>query len=263
MPTNNISVTDSAAATKVLKTTDNGGVHTPHHNVDNLPADPFGVNADTAVVTDAAGSISGKLRGLIKWAFERMPASLGQKVMTASLPVVLASDQSAVSVTPTAGELFLGKTGAVRASISVTPTIQTAGAYTTGYCLGSKLTIASATRIAAGSGTIQSISLADKAKQSIAADVILFDSDPSGSTFTDNAAATVVDADLLKILGFVSLVAGDYVAFADNSVAMKANLNIGFKLASGSSLYAVLVTRGAPTYVSVSDLVLKVAIQQD
>lgn len=260
---NNLSITDSAATTKVLKTTENGGVHTPHHNVDAMPANPFGVNADTAVVTDAAGSISGKLRGLIKWAFERMPASLDQKAMAASLPVVIASDQTALSVTPTAGELFLGKTGAVRTSISVTPTIQTAGAYTTGYCLGSKLTIASATRIAAGSGTIQSIALADKNKQGIAVDVILFDADPSGSTFTDNAAATIVDADLLKILGVVSLVAGDYIAFADNSVAVKRDLNIGFKLASGSSLYAVLVTRGTPTYASVSDLVLKVAIQQD
>jgi hypothetical protein len=33
---NNLSVKDANAASKVLKTTDNGGVHTPHHNVDNV-----------------------------------------------------------------------------------------------------------------------------------------------------------------------------------------------------------------------------------
>lgn len=52
-----------------------------------------GFDTDAAVVTDANGTFSGKLRGLVKWAFERMPASLGQKAMSASLPVVLASDQ--------------------------------------------------------------------------------------------------------------------------------------------------------------------------
>ena len=54
--------------------------------------------ADAAVITDASGTVSGKLRGLVKWAFERMPTSLGQKTMAASLPVVIASDQTSISV---------------------------------------------------------------------------------------------------------------------------------------------------------------------
>ena len=58
-----------------------------------------GNTTDAAVITDTTGTVSGKLRGLVKWAFERMPASLGQKVKTASLPVVLASDQDALAVT--------------------------------------------------------------------------------------------------------------------------------------------------------------------
>lgn len=53
-----------------------------------------GATADAAVVTDVAGTVSGKLRGLVKHAYERMPTSLGQKAMAASLPVVVASDQS-------------------------------------------------------------------------------------------------------------------------------------------------------------------------
>lgn len=60
-----------------------------------------GTLADSAVITDAAGTVSGKLRGLVKWAYERMPASLGQKAMTASLPVVIASDQTALTSNPT------------------------------------------------------------------------------------------------------------------------------------------------------------------
>lgn len=56
-----------------------------------------GLTTDAAVVTDANGTLSGKLRGLVKWAFERMPASLGQKAMSESVPVVMASDQTALA----------------------------------------------------------------------------------------------------------------------------------------------------------------------
>lgn len=58
----------------------------------------LGWTTDAAVTTDAAGSLSAKLRGLVKWAFERMPASLGQKAMSASFPVTLANDQSGIFV---------------------------------------------------------------------------------------------------------------------------------------------------------------------
>lgn len=51
-----------------------------------------GSTLDAAVVTDTSGTISGKVRGLVKWAFERMPTSLGEKTKAASLAVVPASD---------------------------------------------------------------------------------------------------------------------------------------------------------------------------
>lgn len=67
-----------------------------------------GATTDAAVVTDTTGTVSGKLRGLVKWAFERMPASLGQKVMALSFPVTLASDQSALAITAAALPLPAG-----------------------------------------------------------------------------------------------------------------------------------------------------------
>ena len=57
-----------------------------------------GATTDTAVTTDAAGTQSGKLRGLVKWAFERMPAALGQTTMAGSLPVAIASNQGSIPV---------------------------------------------------------------------------------------------------------------------------------------------------------------------
>ena len=76
-----------------------------------------GATTDAAVVTDTTGTVSGKLRGLVKWAFERMPASLGQKVMAASLPVVIASDQTV----PVSGPLTNVELRASNVSVTTTP----------------------------------------------------------------------------------------------------------------------------------------------
>lgn len=56
-----------------------------------------GSTTDAAIVTDANGTLSGKVRGLVKWAFERMPAALGQALMAASFPVVFPSNATGAS----------------------------------------------------------------------------------------------------------------------------------------------------------------------
>lgn len=96
-----------------------------------------GATTDVAIISDTTGTVSGKLRGLVKWAFERMPASLGQKAMAASLPVVVASDQSAVPVSGSgvfhvddnAGSLTVDGTVSIPANSSVN-VAQVAGAAT-------------------------------------------------------------------------------------------------------------------------------------
>ena len=273
---NNISIKDASGASRTIKTTDNGGVHTHHHNIDSLPADPFGVNADSAVVTDTAGSISGKLRGLVKWAFERMPASLGQKVKTASLPVVLASDQDALPITDAGGALtvdgtvtaaasenHLGEVGGRIVVVAATPVLGPDVAYAAGDAVGTLLSFADAVRVVGGSGVIEAVIVADKAKQSAAMDLLLFDANPGGTTVTDNAALTVADADLVKCIGVIPITAEDYHAIADNSVASLRNLGAAFKVAAGTTLYGVLVARGTPTYAGASDLVVRLAISQN
>lgn len=58
----------------------------------------MGNTSDAAITSDTTGTVSAKLRGLIKWAYERTPASLGQKVMASSFAVTVASDQSNIGV---------------------------------------------------------------------------------------------------------------------------------------------------------------------
>lgn len=78
-----------------------------------------GALADAAVITDTTGTLSGKLRGLVKWAFERMPASLGQKTAAASLPVVIASDQSAVKITGFSGQAAIVVTATTPLDVAI------------------------------------------------------------------------------------------------------------------------------------------------
>lgn len=99
----------------------------------------LGNTSDAAVTTDTTGTVSGKLRGLVKWAFERMPASLGQKAKAAALPVTLASDEDILSRLPAAlaaggGLKVEGVAGGVAQPVSgtVTAAQETYATVTTG-----------------------------------------------------------------------------------------------------------------------------------
>ena len=145
-------------------------------------------------------------------------------------------------------------------SASVTPALT--GAYATNDLLGTKLTLSSLLG-STFTGEIISMTLVDLAVQSQATDVVFFSSNPSGTTFTDNSALTMADADMAKILGVVSFPAASYAAFADNSVCTVRS--VGLILTSDSAdVYCCLIARGAgPTYVSASDLKLTVRVRAE
>jgi hypothetical protein len=138
-------------------------------------------------------------------------------------------------------------------------------AYASGDLLGDQSPILiKPLRSQTGTAILQSITIQDLSKQSLAIDVVFFDANPSTTTFTDNAALDIADADITKVIGVVSIVAGDYAAFADSSVATKSNIGLTLKsLASPTTgIYFCLVTRGAPTYVA-DELSIQFGILQD
>lgn len=136
-----------------------------------------------------------------------------------------------------------------------------AAAYASGDVVGGLLEIRVSGPMQGVGALLAAVILTDLAKQSIAIDLILFGENPSGSTFTENGAITIADADLPKYIGTVHVT--DYTAFADNSAATAtpntpgSNLPISVVLPPSGSLYGVLVVRGAPTYASTSDLKLR------
>ena len=136
-----------------------------------------------------------------------------------------------------------------------------AAAYATGDLVGGLLNIGGIAGEVVGSGPsfggglIQSVVITDLAKQSITKDVVFFDTHPANTTFTENSALDIADADLVDVLGVVQV--ADWFAFNDNSIGQALNLAIPF---SDTPLYAAIVERGAPTYASTSDLTIRVGI---
>ena len=155
--------------------------------------------------------------------------------------------------------------GRIHRVLSVTPTVS-ASAYADGDNIGGKLSFAGGARsdgLVAGAGVIKSIVITDLALQAsaIGIEIAFFDADPSATTFTDNAALTVADADLVKIVG--GAVVSTRQPFAANEFLYSGELYIPFDLGANTTLYAALIATGTTTPVSTGDITVRVGILQD
>lgn len=102
-----------------------------------------------------------------------------------------------------------------------------------------------------GTGVLQTIIVKDLSAQSGAIDFVFFDSNPSSTTFTDNSALDIADADMPKVLGVVSVTASEYKTFVDSNVAVLNNIGLVLKNADGSpNIWVCPVSRDAKTYVA-------------
>jgi hypothetical protein len=160
-----------------------------------------------------------------------------------------------------AGENHIGAVGGNTVSILVTPTLTTHASYIANDFVGTDatpMTFAGATRLAAGSGIIQSAELIDYALQSVAAELWLFNATVTAPA--DSAAWSISDADSLKCIGVIPF--STYYASALNSVSQVDNIGKAFVLPAGTSLFGCLVTRGAPAYAS-GDVSVRLVVLQD
>jgi hypothetical protein len=143
--------------------------------------------------------------------------------------------------------------------LTITPTVSTSPAYTSGDSVGTKLTLTNALG-ASNKGVLRGVVLVDMAKQNAAMSIVFFASDPTNTTFTDNGALDIHDTDALTLIGGITLVAGDYIGFADNSVAAKHTFELQLE-GAGGTIYACMMTTGTPTYAATTDLTLKLYVE--
>lgn len=158
------------------------------------------------------------------------------------------------------------RVGHWRTAFKSTPTVGTGTAYAAGDVVGVLNTLTNAVRISGGNGVIRSVTVSNKsgvADPAIALRAWFFDSNPSGSTFTDNAALNIVDADITKVIGFVDLpgtggTATGAEVWCNKSIDLHA-------VASGSAnLFMVLESRGAvAANAGTTDWQITTVIEQD
>jgi hypothetical protein len=131
---------------------------------------------------------------------------------------------------------------------SSNPTLSVAASYVSGDYVGTSATPWSwtACRTSGGTGQLQSITVVDKASQSISGELWLFDR--SVTVPNDSAAWTITDADAQFLLGVVPV--STYYASAANTVASVTGVGLTIGCNGSTSVFGAWVTRGSPTYAS-------------
>lgn len=195
----------------------------------------LGVTSGAAVITDANGTAQQYLRGLVK-------------LWIAGLA---------------AGEAHIGEVSGNSAAVQVALTVSTSPAYSSGDSIGGKITIANAARAAGRSTTLQNMTVLDRANQSPAGTILIFNADPVNATITDNAAF-VYSTDDLKVVARIPVAASDYVTINSKSIAGLPNLGrvLGAP-ASGTSLFAAFVTTSTPTFAATTDVQVTFGLMRD
>lgn len=140
---------------------------------------------------------------------------------------------------------------AIQRLFAITRTIVTdTNAYSTNDFIGTAI-LSLADAASMGGTKLMTITLTELTVNALAIDFLFFATACANTTFTNNGAMDIHDTDLLQFLGHVSLVAGDYAALADNTVATKRDINLVMvPSASSTGLFCVPVARATPTYVT-------------
>lgn len=120
-----------------------------------------------------------------------------------------------------------------------------------------------------GTAILQSLVINDLDKLDGAIDVVVFNDNPTATTFTDNAALDINDADLTKVIhSGVSVTASNYKDFNDNSSATVTGVGCPVKNASATDgnkakIWVAFVSRDTKTYTSNNSVSAKLGFLQD
>jgi hypothetical protein len=159
------------------------------------------------------------------------------------------------------GEDHIGETGFSTAIVTPVFTMDTTPDYTAGDVYGDKTTLTNAMRVSSGGGLLTAITVADVDNISPVFDVLLFDADPTGTTWTDNAAPTMAAATAAQLLAMIpfpaSFVGGAYVAVGGVAVGTARNLDLVVKANGTANLFVVLIARATINVVTATHLKLR------
>ena len=139
--------------------------------------------------------------------------------------------------------------------------------YTTGDNIGGLMTLPGAVKHPGHGGSIRWISLIDKLAISADIDVLVFDKNPSNSTFTDNEAAVVSDLDVVNLVAVFTLrnwvtLAGNSVVSLNTTITSRDGPNVPFIVFGGQTLFAAMIIRAGATYTTTDALKLRIVVDR-
>lgn len=179
------------------------------------------------------------------------PLVAGQGLMAASVPVAIASNQSAVPVTLAtapalvASSAYIGNSAPDTITVDVTLSLDT-NIYAIGDVLAATQEVAGVAR-ASGTGVeLVSMVVRDKDDQAAAAMSFYF-FDANVALGTENSAPSISDADADALCGMVTVPSAAWVDLGGVKVASLANLGLLMHPATGTSLWIAATTAGTPT----------------
>jgi hypothetical protein len=243
-------------------------------NMTNLTADGSNnLNINCAVGCSAASDTS---NGPVVAATAATTSKLGGLVFNTSAPSLTNAQQVALQGDSTGnllvnlkaplptGASVIGQVGGTTVQITVSPTV-TVAAYSSGQCVGGLLTFSGAARSGGpGSSLAQSAVISDVSGQDANIDLIVFNANPTGSTFTDHATCTVANADLAKIAGTMTITDCHLLGSTAPGMCQAQQQAIPVALGSGNTTaYGVMISRGTPTYTASTNIKVVAGLLED
>lgn len=201
----------------------------------------------------AADNIASVLWQRIKLAFSVDGAAPVDVSAVAGLPVNIVAGTVTLS-----GTDFIGKTGGRQTSIQPVLTMDTTPDYVVGDVYGDKTTLTNAIAETNGFGYLVSVLVTDLDNIKPAFDILVFDSDPTGNTFTDNTALpTLASGTRVKLLCAFDVLTENYKVLGGMAYQTVVPSGGAVNANGSQNLYLVLVAKAAINVATASHLGLR------
>lgn len=146
--------------------------------------------------------------------------------------------------------------------INVDLTVQ-AAAYSTGHAVGTSFLLPGLNAYPGGWAIVDGV-LTDKAGNAVSYDLALFNGPLSATTVTDRSAFVIKASDRTKSLGHLPFAISCSLGTpsgGDGGIAISTT-GIYKRLEPTAAVYGVLIARGAPTFISTSDVSLALVAEK-
>lgn len=147
--------------------------------------------------------------------------------------------------------------------ISITPAVEATPDYSSDDVMGGLQTLYNASRATSLGGIIMSVTVSSKVALAIPLRIVIFKTNPSATTFTENSTLSLNSADYNKVLGFIDIQTSNQADLGTPDIATSTNINLPFVTDGSANLYAVCLPRGTLNLGSTSDLTFNYYILQD